>query len=335
MTADVRIAVAGLGVMGRQHVRVLSELPGVELVGVADASESARQGVEEHVSVAAVADWTELLDSPADAVINALPTPEHHQVTKAFLEAGKHVLVEKPIALTSAEAEDLVLTADRVGRLLVVGHVERFNPAVRGLRGLIERGELGDIVTIAARRVGIARPVAPQTDVVVDLAIHDIDVCSYLLPESQGRLAFASGRALWGNQQEDHADLVLRFGDAVAIVQANWITPIKIRRVTVTGTGGARRRRLSRAVSSDLSWRPGGVRRPALGLLRRRARVGGTRGGRRTWANRFAASCRASSSEFATATRRSPRRGRRLAPLPWRSRPAPRSVVRVTDRPAG
>ena len=238
MTGSVRIAVAGLGVMGRQHVRVLSELPGVELVGVADASESARQGVEEHVSVAAVADWTELLESPADAIINALPTPEHHQVTKAFLEAGKHVLVEKPIALTSAEAEDLVLTADRVGRLLVVGHVERFNPAVRGLRGLIERGELGDIVTIAARRVGIARPVAPQTDVVVDLAIHDIDVCSYLLPESQGRLAFASGRALWGNQQEDHADLVLRFGDAVAIVQANWITPIKIRRVTVTGTEG-------------------------------------------------------------------------------------------------
>ena len=76
MTAgSVRIAVAGLGVMGRQHVRVLSELPGVELVGVADASESARQGVEEHVSVAAVADWTELLESPADAIINALPTP--------------------------------------------------------------------------------------------------------------------------------------------------------------------------------------------------------------------------------------------------------------------
>ena len=238
MTKSVRIAVAGLGVMGRQHVRVLSELPGVELVGVADASDAARRGVAEHVSVEAVADWTELVDCSADAIVNALPTPEHHHVTRAFLEAGKHVLVEKPIALTSAEAEDLVLTAERSGCLLVVGHVERFNPAVRGLRGLIEQGELGDVVTIAARRVGIARPVAPQTDVVIDLAIHDIDVCSYLLPATQGRLAFASGRALWGNQQEDHADLVLRFGDAVAIVQANWITPIKIRRVTVTGTEG-------------------------------------------------------------------------------------------------
>jgi UDP-N-acetylglucosamine 3-dehydrogenase len=238
MTQSVRVAVAGLGTMGRQHVRVLTELSDVDLVGVADASPSARSGVEEHFSISAVADWAELLECPAQAVVNALPTPEHHLVTKAFLEAGKHVLVEKPIALTSAEAEDLVLTAERVNRLLVVGHVERFNPAVSGLRGLIEQGQLGDVVTIAARRVGIARPVAPRTDVVIDLAIHDIDVCSYLLPANQGRLAFASGRALWGNQQEDHADLVLRFGDAVAIVQANWITPIKIRRLTVTGTEG-------------------------------------------------------------------------------------------------
>jgi UDP-N-acetylglucosamine 3-dehydrogenase len=224
--------------MGRQHVRVLSEMSDVELVGIADRSVEARRRVEEHVAVEATDDWRHLIDSSADAVVNALPTPEHHHVTRELLAAGKHVLVEKPIAVTTAEAEELVGLAEGLDRVLLVGHVERFNPAVRALHDLVARGDLGDVVTIAARRVGVARPVAPATDVVIDLAIHDIDICGYLLPRTQGRLAFASARALWANQLEDHADLVLRFGDAVAIVQANWITPVKIRRVTVTGTEG-------------------------------------------------------------------------------------------------
>jgi UDP-N-acetylglucosamine 3-dehydrogenase len=238
MPKKVRVAVAGLGAMGRQHVRVLAELDDVEIVAVADPSPEARERVTDHVVVPTVADWRELVDLGADAVVNAMPTPVHHEVTLQLLEAGKHVLVEKPIAVTADEARDLVETAARLERVLVVGHVERFNPAIRRLRDIVADGGLGEIVTIACRRVGIARPVAPASDVIVDLAIHDIDICGYLLPNTQGRLVFASGRALWGNQFEDHADLVLRFGDAVAVLQANWITPVKIRRLTVMGTEG-------------------------------------------------------------------------------------------------
>jgi UDP-N-acetylglucosamine 3-dehydrogenase len=238
MNNNVRIAVAGLGSMGRQHVRVLGSMGDVDLVGAADLSADARRRVEENASVQTTDDWQSLLEGPADAVVNALPTTEHYEVTRLLLEAGKDVLVEKPIAVTSAEAEELVSLAKHLDRVLMVGHVERFNPAVEALRGVLERGEIGDVVTIAARRVGIARPVAPRTDVLIDLAIHDIDVCAYLLPKTQGRLIFASARALWGNQLEDHADLALRFGDSIATVQANWITPVKIRRVTVTGTAG-------------------------------------------------------------------------------------------------
>jgi UDP-N-acetylglucosamine 3-dehydrogenase len=238
MTSKIGVAVAGLGSMGRQHVRVLSEMPDVELVGAADVSHKAREQVEANTGVVTSSDWRSLLDGPAQAVINALPTPEHYEVTRGFLEAGKDVLVEKPIAVTSEEAEELVALARKLDRVLLVGHVERFNPAVRALRAVLDSGEIGEVVTIAARRVGIARPVAPKSDVVIDLAIHDIDVCAYLLPQTQGRLAFASARALWGNKFEDHADLVLRFGDAIAMVQANWITPVKIRRITVTGTTG-------------------------------------------------------------------------------------------------
>jgi UDP-N-acetylglucosamine 3-dehydrogenase len=232
------VAVVGLGSMGRQHVRVLGDMPGVELVGAVDVSAEARLRVEQHASAGTSSDWRALLDGSADAVVNALPTREHHAVSLELLEAGMHVLIEKPIAVSVAEAEELVDAAERLDRVLLVGHVERFNPAVRALRALVAGGQLGDVVTIAARRVGVARPAVPVTDVVIDLAIHDIDVCGYLLPETQGRLAFASARALWGNQLEDHADLVFRFGEAIAIVQANWITPVKIRRITVTGTAG-------------------------------------------------------------------------------------------------
>jgi UDP-N-acetylglucosamine 3-dehydrogenase len=224
--------------MGRQHARVLSEMPQVELVAAADVSAEARAQLELRIDIPATADWRVLLDGPADAVVNALPTPDHFEVTRELLRAGKHVLVEKPIAMTLAEAEELVSLARRVDRVLLVGHVERFNPAVVALRQILRNGEIGDVVTLAARRVGISRPTAPRTDVVIDLAIHDIDVCGYLLSNTQGRLAFASARALPGNQLEDHADLVLRFGEAVASVQANWITPVKIRRLTITGTAG-------------------------------------------------------------------------------------------------
>ncbi len=238
MSEKVRVAVLGLGSMGRQHVRVLSELAAVEVVAAVDTSLDARERIEQNLSVPTSADWRTLLDSDATAVVNALPTPDHFAVTKELLEAGKHVLVEKPIAVTAVEAEELVRTASSQERVLMVGHVERFNPAVQALQALLAEGQLGDLVTIAARRVGVARPAAPRTDVVIDLAIHDLDVCAYLLPNAQGRLIFAAGRTLGDNQLEDHADLVLRYGSTVAIVQANWITPVKIRRLTVTGTAG-------------------------------------------------------------------------------------------------
>lgn len=223
--------------MGRQHARILSELPGVELVAVCDASAEARDWASATFDVPTYDDWRQLAETELEAVVNALPTPEHFETTKAFLELERDVLVEKPIAATPAEGDALVELAERSGRLLMVGHVERFNPAIRALRAEIENGTLGDVVNISSRRVGVARPVAPRTNVVIDLAIHDIDICSFLL-RAQGRLVFASGVALGSNQLEDHTDLLLRYGDTVASLQANWITPVKIRRLTVTGVGG-------------------------------------------------------------------------------------------------
>lgn len=225
--------------MGRQHVRVLMGMEDVELAAVCDTSAKSRSWAEQTLQLPTYADWRGLAeDDSVDAIVNALPTPEHFEVTRTCLEANKHVLVEKPIAVTVEEAGGLVRTAEETRRILMVGHIERFNPAVQALRDEIAAGTLGDVINIAARRVGVARPMAPRTDVVIDLAIHDIDVCSFLLPGEQGSLRFAAGATLGANQLEDHADLVLRFGRAVAFIQANWITPVKIRRVAVTGTSG-------------------------------------------------------------------------------------------------
>ncbi|MFN2544463.1 MAG: Gfo/Idh/MocA family protein [Actinomycetota bacterium] len=232
-----RVAVLGLGVMGRQHLRLLSTMEDVALVGACDASPEARASAEEHADVPVVAEWQGVLELDPDAVVNALPTGMHYEVTEALLRTGKHVLVEKPIAATVEQAAELARAAEEAGVILMVGNVERFNPAVQAMKDLVNAGRLGEVVHASARRVGVARPAIPHANVALDLAIHDLDVLAYVLGED-GRLLFAAGSAIGPNQLEDHMDIVVRYGATTAFVQANWITPIKIRRLAITGTRG-------------------------------------------------------------------------------------------------
>lgn len=235
----VKIGVVGLGVMGRQHARVVTTLEGVEFAAACDARPEARAWAEATLRVPFYDDWRALLDQRLDAVINALPTGLHYEVSRALLTGGVHVLVEKPIATTLEEATELVELASARGLVLMVGHVERFNPAVQALQREIATGLLGSIVTMAARRVGIARPTVPGVGVAIDLAIHDIDVFSFLVGGQRGELLFAVAAELEpGHLVEDHVDVLLRYGNAIGSIQANWITPVKVRRLTVTGTGG-------------------------------------------------------------------------------------------------
>jgi UDP-N-acetylglucosamine 3-dehydrogenase len=233
----LRIGLLGLGVMGRQHFRLIPGLDDANLVAVCDESIEASEWVATNSSVPVFDDWRKLLTLEIDAIVNALPTGFHYEVTRAFLENGIHVLVEKPIATSVPEAEQLADIATRHGVVLMVGHVERFNPMVEALRQLIASDRLGSIVSVSARRVGVARPTVPFANVVLDLAIHDIDVLAYLL-NTCGRLLLATGARLGSNLLSDHADLMVRYGSATASIQANWITPVKIRRLTVTGTSG-------------------------------------------------------------------------------------------------
>ena len=236
----LRAAVIGAGTMGRNHARVWDEsVPGVELVGVADPDRDAATRATHGRQARPYADAAELLERERpDLVSVATPTSQHLETTLAALAAGAHVLVEKPIAATRDEAERMIAAAAAAGRLLTVGHIERFNPAIRELRRRLAAGELGRIYKIHATRLGPFPARIRDVGVVVDLAPHDLDVMRYLLDSDPVRLYAETERRI----HIDHEDLFVGFvkfaNGAIGLLDINWLTPTKRRILTVTGERG-------------------------------------------------------------------------------------------------
>jgi len=236
----LRAGVIGLGMMGRAHVRVWDELvEGVELVAVADTDPRALQDATLGREARAYTDSAAMLEAESlDLVSVVVPTSLHLPTTLAALDAGSHVLVEKPIAATRGEAEEMIDAAQRAGRMLTVGHIERFNPAIRELRRRLAAGELGRIFEIRATRLGPFPARIRDVGVVVDLAPHDLDVMRYLLGSDPVRLYAETEQRI----HTDHEDLfvgLLKFANgAVGVLDINWLTPTKQRTLTVTGERG-------------------------------------------------------------------------------------------------
>ncbi|MGC1467091.1 MAG: Gfo/Idh/MocA family oxidoreductase [Pseudolabrys sp.] len=229
----LRIGVIGVGIMGSNHARVFAGLPGAVLVGVADPDRKQAEFVAQTLGCEAVPDVAALLDLKIDAVTIAAPTHLHHDVALTCLAAGVHVLVEKPIASSVEEGRDIIAAARRANRTLMVGHVERFNPAVEAIKDAI-RGE--DILSIAITRVGPFPPRMSNVGVVIDLAVHDIDLIRWFtdsdIVEVQPQLSNAVA------EREDIALLQFRTASGVlAHINTNWLTPFKARSVTVATRG--------------------------------------------------------------------------------------------------
>ena len=236
----LRAGVIGLGMMGRAHVRVWDELiDGVELVAVADTDPVALREAILGRAARAYADAADMLHAEElDLVSVVVPTSLHLPTTLAALDAGSHVLVEKPIAATRGEAEQMIDAAQRAHRMLTVGHIERFYPAIRELRRRLVAGELGRIFEIRATRLGPFPARIRDVGVVVDLAPHDLDVMRYLLGSDPVRLYAETEQRI----HTDHEDLfvgLLKFANgAVGMLDINWLTPTKQRTLTVTGERG-------------------------------------------------------------------------------------------------
>jgi UDP-N-acetylglucosamine 3-dehydrogenase len=230
---DLRIGVIGAGVMGSNHARVLAGMPGLELVGVADPERQQQDLVKRVLGCAAVSGYEELLDLGLDAVTIAAPTHLHHPIALACIQRGVHVLVEKPIASSPEEGHEIIAAARRAGVTLMVGHVERFNPAVETIKAAI-RGE--EILSIAITRVGPFPPRMSNVGVVIDLAVHDIDLVRWFteseIVEVQPQLSSAVA------EREDIALLQFRTASGVlAHINTNWLTPFKARQITVATRG--------------------------------------------------------------------------------------------------
>lgn len=236
----IKVAVIGIGNMGQHHARVYSQLKGVELVAVADVNPKKGREIAAKYHCDYFKDYQKMLaEKEIEALSVAVPTSSHHQIALKLIEAKKHLLIEKPMASSVQEAQELVRQAKKVGVRLAVGHIERFNPVIIRLKKMISTGrKLGKIVTLIARRVGLFPSQIKDADVLVDLAVHDIDIFSYLLSEEPNRFLAISGRAL-AKDRDDHSEILLDYpSGTVGLIQVNWITPVKIRSLSVTGTKG-------------------------------------------------------------------------------------------------
>jgi predicted dehydrogenase len=234
-----RIAVVGVGKMGRNHVRVYQEMPDVELVAVADENPVMTEKISQMYRIPAYTNIRDLLDyEKPEAISVAVPTQYHHMVVKQALESGCHVLVEKPIAAALEQAQDLIYTSERYRRVLMVGHIERFNPAVIELKRRLDAGELGRVFQINARRLGPFPHRIQDVGVVMDLATHDLDIMRFITG-SEALRVYAEIKSELGTANEDLFAGILRFGnEIVGLLEINWLTPTKIRELYVTGERG-------------------------------------------------------------------------------------------------
>ena len=236
----MRAAVVGLGMMGRNHVRVWDEsVDDVELVAVADPDAAAVGRATAGRRARGYADSNRMFaEEEPDLVSIVAPTSLHLPLTLAAFRAGAHVLVEKPIAATRDEAMEMMAVAADAGRMLTVGHIERFNPAIRELRQRLVAGELGRIFQVNATRLGPFPARIRDVGVVVDLAPHDLDIMRYLIGSEPMRIYAETERRIH-TEHEDLFNGIIKFENGVVgVLDINWLTAAKRRILTVTGERG-------------------------------------------------------------------------------------------------
>lgn len=232
----IRIGLIGCGIWGRNYIRNFEHLDDVQMYAVSDPDgDNVKRAVRLMPTVNATTSAVELIADPlVDAVIIATPASTHYELAKATLLAGKHVLVEKPLANSSVEAEELTsLAADR-GHVLMVGHILEYHPATNRLKKLIDDGELGRIQYLYLIRTNLGR-IRTDVNVMWDLAPHDLSIVHYLLGDSPVRVS-AKGKSYVLRGIEDVVFMLLEFeNDVIASIHISWLDPEKIRRVTVIG----------------------------------------------------------------------------------------------------
>lgn len=218
--------------MGQNHARVYSEI--AELVGVVDADADVGKRVAARTECTYYATVKDLVNAGVDAVSVAVPTHRHRAVALELLELGVNVLVEKPLAATVEESREIQRAAEKAGRVVAAGHIERHNPVVAFVKEALAAGEFGDLVTGSARRVSNFPTRIHDVGVILDLGIHDVDVLRYVVGTRVDSV-YASGGKRRHDKFEDHATILLNFlGGVNGFVEVSWLTPMRVRKFALT-----------------------------------------------------------------------------------------------------
>jgi predicted dehydrogenase len=232
--ADLHFGIIGWGYWGPKLARNLDALPGAKVTMVADQDACRLASLLNHSGVRTTMQAEEVFCSDVDGVVIATPVRTHYRLARAALLQGKHVLVEKPLAASVAEAEELVALADEQQRILMVGHTFEYSPAVNELRRLVQSGHLGKIFCIEAERLNLGL-FRRDINVIWDLAPHDVSILLYLLGTKPEWIE-VQAHAHLQSRIHDIAHLDLKFADGMtAHIHVSWLHPCKVRRVTVIG----------------------------------------------------------------------------------------------------
>ncbi|RJS84010.1 gfo/Idh/MocA family oxidoreductase [Candidatus Bathyarchaeota archaeon] len=233
----LRVAVIGAGFWGRNHLRVLKDLPEADLVAVCDVNRERVDSASRRYGIRSYVNSDDLYrKEDVDAVTICVWSAELYSESIKALNAGKHIFVEKPMASQSKEAEEILETAKSQNLYLTVGFIERFNPAVRRLKKAIDDGKIGEPVSATGKRVSKWPERLGDIGVVKDTAIHDIDLMRFIFNEDPITVYARAGR-LRHRRFEDYVQVMLTFPDGKsAFLEANWLTPYKVRQLIVTGS---------------------------------------------------------------------------------------------------
>lgn len=226
MHKPIRVAVIGVGKLGSRHAEMYSKMQGVELVGVCDVSEQRVKETAQHCKTKAFQNHLDLLRL-VDAASIVVPSDKHHVISKDFIQNGVHLLIEKPITTTLADADELLALANKHKCLIQVGHIERFNSAIRTIKGIIKNPRF-----IECHRLGPYDPRVADVGVTLDLMIHDIDIVMDLVKSPVKHIDAVGARIL--SKTEDISNARVRFeNNVVCNLTASRVTPDVQRRIRI------------------------------------------------------------------------------------------------------
>ena len=235
----LKVAVIGVGSMGKNHARVFSDIKDVELVGVSDTNSEVVENISKKFGCKGYTDYKEMLDiEKPDLVSIVVPTQLHKEVAFEVIGRNIHVLVEKPIAGNVEDGQAIIDLAKEKNVKLMIGHIERFNPAIIELKKRLKNNELGKVFKIDVNRVGPFPARIRDVGVVIDLAVHDLDMLRYITGAEAKRI-YAETEKKIHTSNEDLLKALIRLDDnSLCTLSIDWLTPTKIRKIVVTGEKG-------------------------------------------------------------------------------------------------